>query len=85
MLEQSTQTNNYERLKKKAGRPKGTCLFTGERKTSKNETKATLFFKHGKRKGKHTIIISSNRYCFKLCFLKKQVFIFQFPFKPLAN
>ena len=33
MMEQSTQTNNYERSKKKVGRPKGTALFTdGENK-----------------------------------------------------
>ena len=31
-MEQSTQTNNHERAKKKVGRPKGTCLFTGEEK-----------------------------------------------------
>ena len=30
MMEQSTQTNNYERPKKKVGRPKGTGLFTDE-------------------------------------------------------
>ena len=30
MVEQSTQTNNYERPKKKIGRPKGTGLFTDE-------------------------------------------------------
>ena len=32
MMEQSMQTNNYERAKKKVGRPKGTCLFTGAEK-----------------------------------------------------
>ena len=32
-MEQSTQTNNYERPKKKVGRPQGTGLFTyGENK-----------------------------------------------------
>ena len=31
MMEQSTQTNNYERPKKK-GRPKGTAIFTPEAK-----------------------------------------------------
>ena len=30
MMEQSTQTNNYDRPKKKVGRPKGTGLFTDE-------------------------------------------------------
>ena len=30
MMEQSTQTNNYERPKKKEGRPKCTCSFTDE-------------------------------------------------------
>ena len=30
MMGQSTQTNNYERFKKKVGRPKGTALFTDE-------------------------------------------------------
>ena len=29
-MEQSTQTNNHERVKKKVGRPKGTALFTDE-------------------------------------------------------
>ena len=28
MMEQSTQTNNHQRVKKKVGRPKGTGLFT---------------------------------------------------------
>ena len=27
MMEQSTQTNNHERIKKKVGGPKGTGLF----------------------------------------------------------
>ena len=41
MMEQSIQTNNYERPKKKVGRPKGTGLFTDEEnKKSKNETNA---------------------------------------------
>ena len=31
-MEQSAQTNNHERTKKKACRPKGTCLFTDEEK-----------------------------------------------------
>ena len=29
-MEQSTQTNNYERPKKKVSRPKGTGIFTDE-------------------------------------------------------
>ena len=29
-MEQSKQTNNHERTKKKVGRPKGTGLFTDE-------------------------------------------------------
>ena len=46
-MEQSTQTNNYERTNKKVGRPKGICLFTDEEKrTSKNEIKSILLFKH---------------------------------------
>ena len=36
MMEQSTQTNNYERPKKKVGRPKGTALFT-YKKTKKEQ------------------------------------------------
>ena len=31
-MEQSTQTYNYERPKRKVGRPKGTALFTDEEK-----------------------------------------------------
>ena len=45
MMEQSTQTNDFERPKK-VGRPKGTCLFTDDEKTSKNEIKAILLFKY---------------------------------------
>ena len=35
MVGQSTQTNNYERLKKKVGRPKGTALFTDEKQRAR--------------------------------------------------
>ena len=47
MMEQSTQTNNHERTKKKVGRPKGTCLFTDEETRKRNNyIKAILLFKH---------------------------------------
>ena len=35
MTEQSTQTNNHERTKKKVGRPKCTCAFTDEEKRAR--------------------------------------------------
>ena len=38
MIEQSTQTNINERVKKKVGRPKGTGLFTDEEKQRKSKT-----------------------------------------------
>ena len=44
MMEETTQTNNHGRVKKKVGRPKGTGLFTDEE--NKNDTKAILFFKY---------------------------------------
>ena len=78
-MEQSTQTNIYERVKKKVGRPKGTGLFTDEEKTSKNDIKAILLFTYRKRKGKTTIRLSSKIILFKL------ILIFNIPFLISIN
>ena len=42
-MEQSTQTNNYERPKKKVGRPKGACIFTEEHKERARQ-RAILYY-----------------------------------------
>ena len=44
MMEQSTQTNNYERPKKKVGRPKGTALFTGEENKGRARRMLRLYY-----------------------------------------
>ena len=41
-MEQSTQTNNYERPKKK-GRPKGTAIFTPEENKERARQRARLY------------------------------------------
>ena len=43
-MEQSTQTNNYERPKKKVGRPKGTALFTDEENKERARMRSILYY-----------------------------------------
>ena len=43
-MEQSTQTNNHERIKKKVGRPKGTGLFTEEENKERARQRARLYY-----------------------------------------
>ena len=42
-MEQRTQTHNYERLKKKVGRPKGTGLFTDEENKERARMRSRLY------------------------------------------
>ena len=44
MMEQRTQTNNYERPKKKVGRPKGTGLFTDEENKERASQRSRLYY-----------------------------------------
>ena len=44
MMEQSTQINNYERPKKKVGRPKGTGLFTDEENKERARMRSRLYY-----------------------------------------
>ena len=44
MMEQSTQTNNHERVKKKVGRPKGTGLFTDEENKERARQRSRLYY-----------------------------------------
>ena len=44
MMEQSTQTNNHERVKKKVGRPKGTGLFTDEENKERARMRSRLYY-----------------------------------------
>ena len=44
MMEQSTQTNNYERPLKKVGRPKGTGLFTVEENKERARMRSRLYY-----------------------------------------
>ena len=44
MMEQSTQTNNYERPEKKVGRPKGTALFTDEENKERARMRSRLYY-----------------------------------------
>ena len=44
MMEQSTQTNNYERVLKKVGRPKGTGLFTDEENKERARMRSRLYY-----------------------------------------
>ena len=43
MMEQSTQTNNYERPKQK-GRPKGTAIFTPEEHKERARQRARFYY-----------------------------------------
>ena len=63
MVEQITQTNNYERPKKKVGRPKGTGLFTDEENKERARQRSRLYYSLNveKRTRKKTIRISSKR------------------------
>ena len=44
MMEQSTQTNNYERPKKKENRPKGSGLFTDEENKERARMRSRLYY-----------------------------------------
>ena len=44
MMEQSTQTNNHERVKRKVGRPKGTGLFTDEENKERARMRPRLYY-----------------------------------------
>ena len=44
MMEQSTQTNNHERVKKKVGRPKGAGLFTDEENKERARMISRLYY-----------------------------------------
>ena len=44
MMEQSTQINNYERFKKKVGRPRGTGLFTDEENKERARMRPRLYY-----------------------------------------
>ena len=44
MMEQSTQTNINERVKKKVGRPKGTGLFTDEENKKRARQRRRLYY-----------------------------------------
>ena len=70
MMEQSTQTNNYERPKKKVGRPKGTGLFTDEENKERARMRSRLYYSLNiEIKGKKTIRTSSETVLFKIiCF-----------------
>ena len=43
MMEQSTQTNINERVKKKVGRPKGTGVFTDEENKERARQRSMLY------------------------------------------
>ena len=44
MMEQSTQTNINERVKKKVGRPKGTGIFTDEENKERARQRSRLYY-----------------------------------------
>ena len=44
MMEQSTQTNINERIKKKVGRPKGIGLFTDEENKERARQRSMLYY-----------------------------------------
>ena len=50
-MEENTQTNNYERPKKK-GRPKGTALFTEEEIKERARQRARLYYSSNFEKGR---------------------------------
>ena len=58
MMEQSTQTNSHERVKKKAGRPKGTGLFIDEENKERARMRSRLYYSSNIEKWK-TIKTSS--------------------------
>ena len=43
-MDQSTQTNSYERVKNKVGRPKGTGIFTDEENKERAGQRAILYY-----------------------------------------
>ena len=54
-MEQSTQINNHERVKKKVGRPKGTGLFTDEENKERARMRSRLYYSlNNERKGKES-------------------------------
>ena len=43
-MEQSTQTTNHERVKKKVGRPKGTGIFTDKTNKERARQRSRLYY-----------------------------------------
>ena len=53
MVEQSAQSNNHERVKKKVGRPKGTGFFTDEEDKERTRMRSMLHYSlNVEKKGK---------------------------------
>ena len=84
-MEQSTQTNNYERPKKKVGRPKRTGLFTDEENKEIARMRSRLYYSPNieKKVKDNDYNIKQKKYCLKCLFLN--FYVFEFLFKQLAN
>ena len=83
MMEQSTQTNINERVKKKVGRPKGTGLFTDEENKERARQRSMLYYSLNveKERERKRLEYQAKGYCLKFYYF----LFFKFPFKQLAN
>ena len=75
MMEQSTQTNNHERVKQKVGRPKGTGLFTDEENKERARMVSRLYYSLNIEKERERQILEyqANKTLFKIIYF---IFIF---------
>ena len=83
MMDQNTQTNNYERPKKKVGRPKGTGIFTEEENKERSRQITILYYSLNFEKGRERKRIEhqATKILLNMVLLFKLDFLFNFHLK----